>query len=174
VAVLRQPGMRPHQPCLAAVPLYVPAALAAAALLLVAAARLPVRRAGYAVGLLFALAFAAFYAGAMQALGPHYDLRTAAARVAQAQAAGSPVAFVGRYHAQFPFLGRLQQPLAELRTEQLATWAAAHPNGSVAVGCDGPLPPVPGIYQQPYRGGTLRLWPVARLGGFDVRALCGE
>jgi 4-amino-4-deoxy-L-arabinose transferase-like glycosyltransferase len=174
VAVLRLPGVRPQQAWLATVPLCVPVALATTALLLVATARLPARRAGYATGLLFALAFASFYAGVMQALGPRYDLRAVAAQVAQAQAAGAPVAYVGRYHAQFSFLGRLRQPLAELHTGQLPGWAAAHPDGSVAVECDGEPPSVPGVYQQPHRSGSLRLWPVARLGGFDARALCGE
>jgi 4-amino-4-deoxy-L-arabinose transferase-like glycosyltransferase len=174
VAVLALPVLRPHQAWLATVPLYVPAGLAIAALLLLVAACLPARRAGYAAGLLFALAFASFYAGAMQALGPRYDLRAAADRVAQAQASGAPVAYVGRYHAQFSFLGRLREPLVELHGWQLAEWAAAHPDGTVAVECDGEPAPVPGVYQQPHRSGSLRLWPVTRLGGFDDRALCGE
>lgn len=174
VTTLLLPGTRPHQAWLADVPSYVPAMLAATALLLVPAARLSVPRAGYATGLLFALTFAGFYAGAMQALGPRYDLRPAAARVAQAQADGAPVAYVGRYHAQFSFLGRLRQPLAELRGRQLPDWAAAHPGGYLVVRCDSEPTPPAGIFQQPYRSGSLRLWPVARLRAFDDAALCGE
>lgn len=174
VAVLALPVLRPRQAWLATVPLYVPAGLAASALLLIVAARVPARRASYATGLVFAVAFAGFYAGVMQALGPRYDLRPAATRVAAAQAADAPVAFVGRYHAQFSFLGRLREPLAELRGWQLPAWAAAHPQGSVAVECDGEPKPPAGVYQQPHRSGSLRLWPVARLAGFDARALCGE
>jgi 4-amino-4-deoxy-L-arabinose transferase-like glycosyltransferase len=174
VTLLLLPATRPHQAWLAELPSYVPAALAAAALLLAPAARAPLRRACLVTGLLFTLAFATVYVGAMQALGPRYDLRPAAAQVAQAQAAGAPVAYVGRYHAQFSFLGRLRQPLAELRGYQLPDWAAAHPDGYVVVGCEGEPKPPAGIFQQPYRSGSLRLWPVARLSAFDDAALCGE
>lgn len=174
VTLLLLPVTRPHQAWLADLPSYVPAALAAAALLLAPAARAPLRRACLVTGLLFTLAFATVYVGAMQALGPRYDLRPAAAAVAQAQAEGAPVAYVGRYHAQFSFLGRLRQPLAELRGYQLPDWAAAHPDGYVVVGCEGEPKPPAGIFQQPYRSGSLRLWPVARLRAFDDAALCGE
>jgi 4-amino-4-deoxy-L-arabinose transferase-like glycosyltransferase len=175
LAMLLLPQALPQRAWLAQIPPYVPATLTAAALLLVAIGRQPVRSATCAAGLVFVLAFAGFYGGVMQALGPRYDLAAAAARVAQAQAAGAPVAYVGRYHAQLSFLGRLRHPLAELRGGQLADWVARHRNGYLVVECDGEPAPPAGVYQQPYRGGSLRLWPVARLGAaFDARALCGD
>jgi hypothetical protein len=140
---------------------------------LIPIARWPAPRASQATAVVFVFAFAAFYVGAMQALGPRYDLRTAAAQVAAAQGAGAPVAHIGRYHAQFSFLGRLREPVVQVRGWQLPEWAAAHPTGYVIVGCDDETPPPAGIYQQPYRSGSLRIWPVNRLPGFDDTALCG-
>jgi 4-amino-4-deoxy-L-arabinose transferase-like glycosyltransferase len=175
LALLLLPQALPQRAWLAQIPSYVAATLTAAALLLLAVGRRPALPATYAAGLVFVLAFAGFYGGVMQALGPRYDLATAAARVAQAQAAGVPVGYLGSYHAQFSFLGRLQQPLAELRGSQLAGWIGAHPDAYLAVECDGEPAPPAGVYQQPYRGGSLRLWPVSRLGSApDERALCSD
>jgi 4-amino-4-deoxy-L-arabinose transferase-like glycosyltransferase len=173
LALLALPLAHTRQPWLAHLPWWQPVAVAAAALALIAIARWPAPRASQAVAVVFAFAFAGFYVGAMQALGPHYDLRAVAARVAAVQASGAPVAYLGTYHAQFSFLGRLRAPLAVRRGHQLPDWAATHPDGYVVVECDDQTPPPAGIYQQPYRGGSLRIWPVNRLAGFDDTALCG-
>jgi len=175
LAMLLLPQALPQRAWLAQIPPYVPVTLTAAALLLVAIGRRAVLPATCAAGLVFVLAFAAFYGGVMQALGPRYDLTATAARVAQAQAAGASVGYVGRYHAQFSFLGRLRQPLVELHTNQLAGWIGAHPDAYLAVECDGEPAAPAGVYQQPYRGGSLRLWPVDRLGAApDQQALCSD
>lgn len=66
-------------------------------------------------------------------VGPMFDLRLAAEHVADAQASGRPVAFVGKYQGEFGFLGRLATPVTELRPEQARAWATAHPDGLLVV-----------------------------------------
>lgn len=174
VATLLLPYAQPQRTWLAQIPPYVPATLMAAALLVFALGRRPVIPATYGTGLVFVLAFAGFYCGVMRALGPRYDLADAAALVARAQATGAPVGYLGRYHAQFSFLGRLHRPLAELHQQQLGAWIRVHPDAYLAVECAGEPTPPAGVYQQPYRSGSLRLWPVDRLdAAADERALCG-
>ena len=71
------------------------------------------------------------YALFAQTLWPRFDLRPAAQRVAQLEAAGVPVAHLDIYQNQFRFLGRLQQPLTAFLPHEGAEWAAAHPQGRV-------------------------------------------
>ncbi|GAB4353024.1 MAG: hypothetical protein Kow0073_09030 [Immundisolibacter sp.] len=172
LATLLLPYAMPQRAWLAQIPPYVPVTLIAAALATFLLARRPVIPATYGSGLVFVLAFVGFYSGVMQTLAPRYDLAEAAARVARVQATGAPVGYLGRYHAQFSFLGRLHRPLVELHREQIGTWSRLHPDAYLAVECDGEPTAPAGVYQQPYRGGSLRLWPVERLHGFDEQALC--
>ena len=66
-----------------------------------------------------------------QTLWPRFDLRPAALRVAELEAAGIPVAHFDIYQNQFSYLGRLQRPLAAFLPHEGADWAAAHPEGRV-------------------------------------------
>ena len=74
---------------------------------------------------------AVFHAG----LKDHYladcDLQPVARKVARLQQAGTPVAYWGRYHGQFHFTGRLQQPLTQLDGSVVAAqhWLRANPGG---------------------------------------------
>ena len=165
LAVLALPHVQgPHAPdWTRQIPLPVPGALLLAAALLGWPRRRDPVAASYGTGLVFALAFGVVYAGSMQALAPHYRLTAFAQQIAAVQARGAPVAHVGNYHAQFQFLGRLQQPLSVLHDEQLPAWIAAHPDGYVVYPCKRWQPAPTGVYGQPYRGGGLRLWPVALL-----------
>lgn len=156
------------------IPVYVPVALLLAAALIGWPRRCDPTAASYRTGLIFALAFGVVYAGTMQALTPGYRLTALAQHIAAAQAHGAPVAHVGKYHAQFQFLGRLQRPLTELHGEHLPAWTAAHPDGYVIYPCRRWRPPPSGVYGQPYRNGALRLWPVALLGSdLSKERLCG-
>jgi 4-amino-4-deoxy-L-arabinose transferase-like glycosyltransferase len=64
-------------------------------------------------------------------LAPRYDLRPAAAQAKDAERAGRPVAYVGRYEGQLHFLGRLERPLEEVKLADVGRWRAAHPGGLV-------------------------------------------
>ncbi len=177
LAILALPHVQgPHAPdWTRQIPVPVPAALLLAAALLGWPRRLDPVAASYRTGLVFALAFGVVYAGNMQALAPRYRLTAFAGHIAAAQARGAPVAHIGKYHAQFQFLGRLRQPLNVLHSEQLAAWAAAHPDGYVVYPCKRWRPAPTGVYGQPYRGGGLRLWPVALLPPApSEERLCGD
>ena len=86
---------------------------------------------------------------------PYYDTRPAGRYLDGIQAAGRPVAHLGKYHGQFHFPGRLTRPIAVVVRSQVIDWARAHPRG-VIVGYqdDGPGPLAP-EFTQPYRGTRL-------------------
>jgi len=67
--------------------------------------------------------------GLVRAAAPAYDLEAVAQRIRHYQAAGRPVANVGKYHGQFQFLGRLAEPLVSVGAGDAAAWAKANPDG---------------------------------------------
>jgi len=97
---------------------------------------------------------------AMHSLQPRYEIRPMAQAIKQVQDAGLPVANAAKYHAQYQFLGRLQMPLAELRTAtELTQWLATHPEGYVVIYLDEArdMAPIAARYKQAYRGGAVVL-----------------
>ncbi len=62
-----------------------------------------------------------------------YDVSPTAKEIAAIQASGHPVAYAGKYHAQFQFLGRLKAPLTiiEDTPRAIQAWSQAHPDGFV-------------------------------------------
>jgi 4-amino-4-deoxy-L-arabinose transferase-like glycosyltransferase len=70
---------------------------------------------------------------AWHSIEPQFDIKPMAAAIRQVQDAGHPVVNVSRYHAQYQFLGRLRQPLAELHTQEARAWLQAHPQGYAVV-----------------------------------------
>ena len=93
-----------------------------------------------------------------------YDLEPAALRVKAWQDQGRPVAYIGKYHGEFQFLGRLTQPLASTASmAQGKNWAAQNPSGVIIATlrkADIPSQPTP-ISVQPYRGKYLVMWNAA-------------
>jgi 4-amino-4-deoxy-L-arabinose transferase-like glycosyltransferase len=84
-----------------------------------------------------------------------YDLRPIAQQIHELQQRGHALANNGKYHGEFHFLGRLQQPLANVRDHTVAAWMEAHPDGYV-IGyryepCGDAQQPV--TYQRLYRNG---------------------
>ena len=62
----------------------------------------------------------------------HVDIGPFATEVGRHQRTTPEVAFVGKYHGQFDFLGRLRSPIHELSSaEQLPAWISEHPHGLV-------------------------------------------
>jgi 4-amino-4-deoxy-L-arabinose transferase-like glycosyltransferase len=96
---------------------------------------------------------------------PAFDLAGISRQVAFLQAQGRDLAWLGKYHGQFHFLGRLQERIAPLLSRDgLDTWLHAHPDGYLLVNYKNTRPDVPEeLRLQPYRGGSLVLWPAARL-----------
>ena len=93
-----------------------------------------------------------------------YDLEPAAKRVKAFQDENRPVAYVGKYHGEFQFLGRLTQPLISMQTiNEGKAWAQANPTGIVIATMrkgDIPSEPAP-LSVQPYRGKYLVMWDAA-------------
>jgi len=90
-----------------------------------------------------------------------YDLKPAAKCVKAWQDQGRPVAYIGKQHGEFQFLGRLNQPIVTLQKMQDGkTWAAANPAGVlIATLRESDLAPYGKPRSvQPYRGKVLAMW----------------
>jgi 4-amino-4-deoxy-L-arabinose transferase-like glycosyltransferase len=95
--------------------------------------------------------------GLGRAAAPYYDVRPTSRFIAQAQAEGRPVGFVGKYYDQFHFYGRLTQPIEEISWSSLHAWAKDHPHGLI-IETFANTPPsefAAPVFQQPYRGRIL-------------------
>ncbi len=77
------------------------------------------------------------------------------------RAQGNPhVAFIGLYHGEFTFLGRLDRPVEKITSADISSWRAAHPRGIVIAQTDmyhRGINTQPDL-QQRYRGGMMALW----------------
>jgi 4-amino-4-deoxy-L-arabinose transferase-like glycosyltransferase len=100
--------------------------------------------------------FVALLVGAFVVLRPRYDIEQAARIVKQAQDAKRSVAFVGNYHAEFGFLGRLTEPIVALEAVQVDEWVRRNPNG-VVIGRRKRLEASGGsiVFRQSYRSDEL-------------------
>lgn len=142
-----------------------------AAPLLVLALALGVRRIGDVRGALRALALGSALTVVILnlALAPAartaFDLKPFSLRVAELQARGVPVAYLGHYQGQFHFLGGLRAPLTELADATAAgAWVAGHRDGYLVDYRRADAEPAPAdLPSSPWRGGRLVLWPAARL-----------
>jgi 4-amino-4-deoxy-L-arabinose transferase-like glycosyltransferase len=105
-------------------------------------------------------AFAAIGVGIVPSIAVYADPRPAAAHLAELQRQGTPLAHLGKYHAQYNFVGRLEQAIKILDHPELAPWVAAHPAGQVIVverkrHAGGERRPE---YETPFRGAWIQLW----------------
>lgn len=96
---------------------------------------------------------------AMHTLGPLYDIKPMAQAIKRVQDEGRLVANAAAYHAQYQFLGRLKEPLVELRGGETPVWLAAHPDAYVVIYLKDTqtLPAIAARYKQAYRGGAVAL-----------------
>ncbi len=111
------------------------------------------------------LGTATLYLGIVDLMAPQVQLRPLAVRLATLQQTGHEIAWLGKYHGQFQFLGRLQQRIEALADRRaLRDWLAAHPQGYLLVRYPAARPDVPAsIPVQLYRSGSLVLWPASSL-----------
>ncbi len=69
---------------------------------------------------------------AFSILGYRYDMRPAATKIAELQNKKNLVFYTSKYHGQYNFAGRLQQPLSVIKHENnLRRWIKQHPDGIV-------------------------------------------
>jgi 4-amino-4-deoxy-L-arabinose transferase-like glycosyltransferase len=88
-----------------------------------------------------------------------YDLEPVARYLKSAEDQGRPIAWVGDYHGQFHFLGRLERPFQELPGGSESIWIRQNPRGKVIQDLKY-IPPDVGRADltQPYRDDTLAVW----------------
>jgi len=94
-----------------------------------------------------------------------YDLEPSAKAVKAFQDAERPVAYVGKYHGEFHFLGRLERPITVLPTmADGKAWAAANPTGVVIATLRESSIPTDStpLSVRPYRGKVLAMWDASR------------
>jgi 4-amino-4-deoxy-L-arabinose transferase-like glycosyltransferase len=99
------------------------------------------------------------YLGFAEVAQTAYDLEPVAHFVKTAEDQGRPIAWVGEYHGQLQFLGRLTRPVQEIPTGSETLWLLRNPRGKVVQDLRN-LPPDLGRAElvQPYRDGTLAVW----------------
>ena len=94
----------------------------------------------------------------MNAAGDAYDLQQISQQIRKYQEQGRKLAYIGKYHGQFNFLGRLQEPVKRLSTRTVPAWAREHPQGLVVIyDIDNELPLKDTVYAQNYRGSRKAL-----------------
>ncbi|WP_417822037.1 ArnT family glycosyltransferase [Terasakiella sp.] len=106
-------------------------------------------------------------------LAQSFDLHAMGREIKSMQDDGYEVAFVGKYHGTFQFLGRLEQPIAELATgrgEDMFDWLRVHPRSKVITLWKQPAPDDEAVdFVQDFRGSNFIIFDVEKLGGeFDL------
>jgi 4-amino-4-deoxy-L-arabinose transferase-like glycosyltransferase len=108
------------------------------------------------------LGVAVLHAACTPLLREQFDVRPMASALADAQRAGTPVAYTGTYHLQFHFAGRLRQPIAELDRSNAREWARAHPSGLIVAYTPDPWTGNPGpVIQARARSRWEQAWRAA-------------
>ncbi|HET9228784.1 MAG TPA: glycosyltransferase family 39 protein [Thermoanaerobaculia bacterium] len=97
--------------------------------------------------------------GLSKAARDAYDLEPMACYLSAAEKEGRPVAYVGDYHGQFQFLGRLERPLLEIPDGSESLWIRQNPRGRVIQDLRYMPPDVSRAeLTQPYRDDVLAVW----------------
>lgn len=88
-----------------------------------------------------------------------YDVAPVARYLKSAEDQGRPIAWVGDYHGQFHYLGRLERPFEEIPTGSESLWIRRNPRGRVVQDLKY-IPPdlARAELTQPYRDDTLAVW----------------
>ncbi|MCB1853038.1 MAG: glycosyltransferase family 39 protein [Gammaproteobacteria bacterium] len=99
------------------------------------------------------------YPSVVAEVAHNYQISDVAAMIRQHQRAGREVAYLGDYHGEFGFAGRLEIPVTELHQDALPRWVERHPNGVLIERTrNRPDAAETGMeYWRPYRSGFLVL-----------------
>lgn len=127
--------------------------------------RLPLAGAVRAAALGSALWTLVMYLAVAELARPPFELQATSQALAELQRAGRPLAWLGKYHGQFHFLGRLTERIEPLAGRaQLEAWLETHGDGYVLINYKSAVRELPaGLLLQSYRGGSLVVWPAAQL-----------
>jgi len=111
----------------------------------------------------------ALHLAAAPYLARSFDMHALSEKIGEMQQDGFDVAFVGKYHGTFQFLGRLEKPIAELTTDRghgLDEWVQAHPRAKVITLWKQPVPDHGAVdFVQDFRGHNMIVFDVAKLNG---------
>ena len=99
------------------------------------------------------------HAGFAEAARREYDPAPLARYLRELEEQGRPIAYLGPYHGQFGYLGRLRRPLERINASEVEAWLRRHPDGKV-VAERRQIPPnrTQFDYVQPYREDYLAVW----------------
>jgi hypothetical protein len=108
---------------------------------------------------------ATLYLALVPLLAPQYDLAPMSRVLSGLQVSGRKLAWLGKYHGQFHFLGRLQGRIEPIDARgQLYDWLDGNTDGYLLVNYKSLQPDIPDdLLIRAYRGGSLVLWPASRL-----------
>ncbi len=95
-------------------------------------------------------------------LSAAHDVGPAARRLSEWQAAGHPLAHIGKYHGQFQFPGRLTAPIDAIEIQDAADWLAAHPDGKVVTYTRNPADSEGADLIIPFRGKWIEVWDATK------------
>lgn len=111
------------------------------------------------LGLLAGLFLALIQFAAQPMIYPVYDIHSLAQAIHRAQQAGHNVAHAGKYHDQYHFLGRLEQPLVALHGPEMSAWLVQNPSAYVILYVENldALRGVSVVVSQRYRGKAAAL-----------------
>jgi 4-amino-4-deoxy-L-arabinose transferase-like glycosyltransferase len=118
------------------------------------------------------VAFSLVQASLASAALPYYDLRPVSRYLQERKETGVPLAYLGKYHDQFQFYGRLTHPLTVLTERDAPAWAEGHPEGLLIAYYDEDVPEVPvqPLIRSPHRGGWLTVWQGREVAAYPVVA----
>jgi 4-amino-4-deoxy-L-arabinose transferase-like glycosyltransferase len=104
--------------------------------------------------------FISLHLGVLTAMGQIYGVSSTALLVARVQDQGHPVAYLGKYHGQFQFVGRLERPVEPVAHPDLDAWLATHPKGYLVAVFKDPAPETIAATEQveSYRSRVLTVW----------------
>ena len=89
-----------------------------------------------------------------------YDLKDFSIKIDNLNNSNFKVAYVGKYHGQFNFLGRLEKPISVIEGGNVKEWFNINPNSYIVYNHRN-MPSNEGIkpfYSQKFRGRTLSIW----------------
>lgn len=116
-----------------------------------------------ALGMIFSSVI--IYLAIVPAARAGFDLQDISTKLSQLQKQGAPIAWLGKYHGQFHFPGRLLQRIEPVdNSEAVSDWLKKNSGGYLLVNYKTlPISLPENLFQQRYRGGWVVLWPAGRL-----------
>jgi hypothetical protein len=107
--------------------------------------------------------FISLHLGVLTAMAPIYGVDRTAALIGRLQAQGHPVGYLGKYHGQFQFVGRLEHPLDVVAYPDLDAWLAGKPDGYLVTLLRKPAPETVAAanHAATFRSRVLTVWTAA-------------